>query len=411
MLKKFKKHIWVIFGLVLVFLLFMLTRPMGTHDSFWIIPTCLSILTEFNVNLDEFITYGLKDSYAAIKINGHYYNYFPYGITFLVLPIIGAIKPFLSEFLFFRYHKHIELLCASVLVIVALYFLYILFCFFVSRRWAALLTISMGLCTPLFTSASRALWQHSGSILLISLSLFLLVYSLRRNKRILPLLGIVLVFAYAVRPTNIISLFLISLFVLFNFRKERLNYGLAVILAMASFFLFNYWVFGDFVHPYYRTARLSVNFNLLKTAVIGNLFSPNRGFFIWSPFLLFAFLAFFFVKRRNDSLIFLAVSIICSHIFVISTFPHWWAGHSVGPRFMTDVVPFFGLLLCFTIKRFNHSYIFKVSFLFLIIISFLVQFSAAVSKNTQLWNIRGGDINDTPERIWDWHKPQFYPFD
>ncbi|TGL10737.1 hypothetical protein [Leptospira meyeri] len=405
-----KKHFAFIGALAFVVLLYLLTRPLGTQDSFWVIPTGLSILNEFNMNLDEYVSYGLTESYAAILVKGHYYNYFPYGLTFLVLPLIGILKPFLNENLFFLYQRHIEKIFAVVLVILALVFLYRLFCFYLSRNRASFLVVLIGLGTSFLTTASRALWQHSGSVLLLSISLFLLVFSFRKTERLVPLIAFVLVFAYAVRPTNLIPLLIISIFVIYHFPMQRWKYALVLIVTFFSFFLFNDFVFGDYLPPYYSSSRLVIDVNLFGKAIIGNLFSPNRGFLIWSPFFLLSLFSFFSAKKDRP---FIVVSwlIIFSHLFAISAFPHWWGGHSVGPRFMTDVIPFFALLICLSIKKYYKYTYFRYSFYIFVFFAFLIQLSAAISKGTQQWNIRDLDINVAPDRVWDWNKPQFYPFD
>ncbi|TGM82255.1 hypothetical protein EHR01_05595 [Leptospira mtsangambouensis] len=405
-----KKHLSFIGALSFVFIIYIGTRPLGTHDSVWVIPTGLSILNEFNMNLDEYTSHGLSESYAAVLVKGHYYNFFPYGLTFLVLPMIGLLKPILSENAFFLYQRHTEKFFATVLVVLALVFLYRLFCFYLSRNKASFLILFIGLGTSFFTTASRALWQHSGSVLLLSVSLYLLLYSFKKNERMVPLIALVLVFAYAVRPTNLIPLLIISVFVFFHFSAQRWKYVGVLIVAFLSFFLFNDFVFGDYLPPYYNSSRLVLDVNLFGKAIVGNLLSPNRGLLIWSPFFLFSFFAVF-SEPKEQPFVLISCSVIFFHLMTISAFPHWWGGHSVGPRFMTDVVPFFAILICLSVKRFYKYSFFKYCFLFFVLLSFLIQFSAALSKKTQLWNIRELDINIAPERVWDWNKPQFYPFD
>ncbi|TGL90243.1 hypothetical protein EHQ68_02070 [Leptospira congkakensis] len=394
----------------IVFAVYMLTRPMVTLDSFWVIPSSLSILNDGDMNLDEFMSYNPVESYSAVKINDHYFNYFPYGISILILPLVFFLKFFFSDAFLIEHHAQMEKLIASLLIVASLYFLYKLFLFYLSKWKSGFLIMAVALCTPLFTSGSRALWQHPGSVLMLSISLYILVYSLKRNSDFLPLLGIALTSAYIIRPTNSIPLLVISLFVLFQFRNNRVKYCIAILASGLIFLGFNYLNFGELLPPYYSSSRLAFEWESFKVAILANLFSPNRGLLIWSPFLIFAFFSFGNLKSHN-LLAYISMLIIVLHIFAVSLFPHWWAGHSVGPRFMTDIIPFFALLLCLSMNRYYQYNLFKFSFLVFVLISFSIQLSAAISKKTQLWNIRDSDINLAPERIWDWYKPQFYPFD
>ncbi|XDD45040.1 hypothetical protein AB3N60_09955 [Leptospira sp. WS39.C2] len=404
------KKNFLVFVLLFIIFIYLFSYPMGTHDSFWVLPTGFSILKEFNMDLNEFLVYGVKDSYAVIEVNGKLYNYFPYGLTFLILPVIALLKLFVNEFTLFMYIKHFEMIFASLLVISSLLFLFLTFRFYVSKLWSAILLLPVGLGSPYLTTASRALWPHSGSVFLLSLGLYILIYSMKRKKGYIPLLGFLLVFSYIIRPTNIIPLFFISCFVLVYFKKYRLQYIFVVLLSVLVFILFNVFVFGTYLPPYYQSARLTIDANLLTTAIMGNLFSPNRGFLIWSPIFGLSLFALF-SKKRDKHVIYLFFMIVFTHLFIISTFPHWWGGHSVGPRFLTDMIPFFSFLLCFFIRDFKKIQFYKYTFFLFASISIFIHLSAAFSKNTQLWNIRGGNVDQHPERVWDWNKPQFYPFE
>ncbi|TGM45235.1 hypothetical protein EHQ88_15250 [Leptospira biflexa] len=397
--------VFVCFGFIYLF-----AYPMGTHDSYWVLPTGFSILKEFNLDLNEFEIYGLKESYAVIDVNGKFFNYFPYGLTFLILPLIVILKLFVSEFSLFAYYKHLEMVIASFLVICSIFFLYQTFKFYISKFWSAILLIPIGLGSSYLTTASRALWPHSGSVFLLSLVIYLLVYSIKRKKKFIPLIGFLLVFSYIIRPTNVIPLVFISLFILFYFKNMRIQYLLVVSLSFLIFMLFNIYIFNAYLPPYYQSARLSIEPDLLTTAFLGNLFSPNRGFLIWSPIFVLGILSIF-SEKRDKPIFFLFSLIIGIHLIIISTFPHWWGGHSVGPRFLTDMIPFAGFLLCISLKVFKRNPVYRIVFFTLLIFSVTIHMSAAFSEQTQFWNIRGGNVDQFPERIWDWNKPQFFPFE
>lgn len=409
MLRNIFRHSYFILLFVLMSVIYFVARPMVTLDSYWVIPTSLSLLNEGNFDLDEYRNYGLEESYAAIRMENHYFNYFPYGISILITPIVSVLNLFFKEALFFKYHAHLEKLCASILILFSLSILYKLSTYFLSNRMAAILVFVIGLGTPLLSSGSRALWQHSGSVLLLSLALLLLV-SKKQTKVSITFLGVILVFAYVVRPTNIIPLIFISFFVFYLYPVQRLNYLSSILISFCIFFLINYSTFGEIFHPYYQSNRLSFDWDVFRIALLGNLFSPNRGIFIWSPVLLIIFLTFF-ISIRYKIIALLCVSIIILHSLAISMFPHWWGGHSVGPRFFTDIIPFFVLILSLVWKKFRKNHLFTLTFLILATISMSIHISASFSKRTQLWNIRGGDVNEFPERIWDWNKPQFFPFE
>ncbi|TGK48558.1 hypothetical protein [Leptospira bouyouniensis] len=409
MARNFYRHSYFLVIFILIAAVYIVSRPMVTLDSYWAIPTSLSLINEGNFELDEYIGYGLRESYASILIENHYYNFFPYGISILISPIIFFLNFFISESIWFNHHAQLEKLSATIIVLISLLFLYRLFTFYLLKKKAAFLIFAIALGTPLLTSGSRALWQHPGSVLLLSIVL-LILNSKKQTRFSLNLIGIILVFSYVVRPTNIIPLVFISYYLIRNYRANRMMYIITILIMLVLFFILNFFLFDDFIHPYYRSNRLSFDWELFRIAIFGNLLSPNRGILIWSPVLFVIFLTIF-ISGPDKPILLLCLTVVIMHLLAISMFPHWWGGHSVGPRFFTDIIPFFGLILAIVWKHFQDSQLFSLVFLFLAMLSITIHISAAFSKKTQLWNIRGGDVNIFPERIWDWKKPQFYPFD
>ena len=78
-----------------------------------------------------------------------------------------------------------------------------------------------------------------------------------------------------------------------------------------------------------------------QDALLGNLISPSRGIFVYSPVLVLAISGFALaIKIREGRALHLAFGlIVVMHWIAVSHFNMWWAGHSFGPRIMTNVVP------------------------------------------------------------------------
>lgn len=95
----------------------------------------------------------------------------------------------------------------------------------------------------------------------------------------------------------------------------------------------------------------------------------------------------------------------------ISAFPHWWAGHSYGPRFFADMVPFLvyflipvvGFLACAAKPKWTLMAI----FLALAVVSFWINFRGATSFTVYQWDTIPANVDTNPSRIWDWHDLQF----
>jgi len=185
-------------------------------------------------------------------------------------------------------------------------------------------------------------------------------------------------------------------------------------LLLGIFILFSLSEFNQLLPDYYLPKRLSSE--TFWTALYGNLFSPARGLFIFSPFLFIFFLnpkGTYKVFKDDKTLLIIAAWIVL-HLIVISKFPHWWAGWSYGPRFMIDVLPAIFLLLMILL---SNSY--KTGSLIekrLVSLFLIVTIPASIYFNSVqgLYNTYAGaqwnanpNIDQNPEYLFDWKYPQF----
>src|SRR5262249_33904260 len=122
-------------------------------------------------------------------------------------------------------------------------------------------------------------------------------------------------------------------------------YFAGAALIAVPFCALNVSLYASLLPPYFSPERLEGHEHFVE-ALAGNLVSPARGLFVFSPMLAFAF-----SRRRLERLDVLFLVILVAHWLAISSFPHWWGGHSVGPRFFTDVLPYLAWFLTAPIER------------------------------------------------------------
>lgn len=98
------------------------------------------------------------------------------------------------------------------------------------------------------------------------------------------------------------------------------------------------------------------------------------------------------------------------HLMMLSTFRHWWAGHSYGARFFTDMIPFFMMLWIaqlkrepFAFKNVNSKLLFALAVLW----GLLIHANGAWNHGADQWNGTPVSVDHDPKRIWDWQDPQF----
>jgi hypothetical protein len=417
-----KNHRWLLVCLIffLVIIIYGLSRVRTPSDSRWSLPVAFSLLREGNLNLDEYQQEIKQNNYYGVeKIRGHWYSRFPPGVAFLIAPVVPVIKwgaafTGISEekLLTSETSSRIELILASAIVALTAVVIYLILLNFTNdNRILLLLTFVFAFCSPAWSTASRALWQHGPSMLMLSLSLYLLLKS-QKNPALISWLGLPLTFSCIIRPTNELSLLLLGGYVLIKHRKYFLLFLVGVGVILIPFLVRNYLVLGSCLPGYYQLTRIG-SVGQLPEALAGNLLSPARGLFIFCPVFLFSFYGVYLkIKRRSlNHLDMTLLLIIFFHWLLISSFPHWWGGASYGPRFFSDLVPF---LIYFLVPA--VSFLFQAEekkflrciFFLALLFSFYTNFHGATSWKGYWWNREPANVDQHPRRLWDWHHPQFF---
>jgi hypothetical protein len=412
----------------LIFLLYLM-KPgvIQASDSTWAPYVVASLIYDGDLYLDEYLPW-LEDMdfFGVIEVGGRYLPYFPAGGQILAIPqmlILDAVLPelrttSLHDYLIANPPHHsfvlkLQLINASLIVALSAGVMYLIGREFLRIPYSILLAITYAFATSAYSTASRAMWQHGPSMLLLAIALLLLVKA-RQRPQIVVLVALPLMAAYMVRPTNGISLVFLSLYILIRYRRYFLPYLMLAVLLVVPFVISNLSVFGKLLPPYYAASRLGSP--TIGEALAGTLISPSRGLFIFSPILLYA-IAGIYLKHHKDGFDLLdgaLIVILVAQWFVIATFDHWWGGHSFGPRFFADVMPFLiyflipGLL---SIQSNEGSLQTRTGlagvYALLLLVSVLIQYRGATSIAAYNWNSVPENVDRNPRRIWDWTDPQF----
>ncbi len=383
-------------------------------DSLWSVYTTVSLVREGNLDIDEYYDLFPKAFYANLtKYKAHTYNYYPYGVSILALPHIWIINQWykwkdkdLQEKVISSSTINLEKSISSSLLSIATCFFFVLaFHITNSISKSLFLVFLFSFCTLIFSVLSRGLWQHTGSILLLSIALYCI---LQKRQTLLILSALPLFFTYIIRPTNILPVFFLGLIVIYQLKSKSvyfLGLGLSILII---FFSVNFSNFGSITHPYYDFRKVNGSETFYE-ALLGNLFSPARGLFIYSPIFLFSLYGIY-LKKKNEALLPLDYAlffIIIFHWLLVSRNLNWWGGHCYGYRLLSDLIPFFMYYLIFFIK-YNKikSYVFAI-FIITVLVSFYINFKGAQYMETYLWNLSPDNIDTNPSRNWNWKDTPF----
>ena len=382
------------------------TGVITSYDSIWSIPVARSLLREGNTDLDEYpAQLAANGFYGTELIGGHYYSIFPIGPSLVALPVVYALDAAgvaLAD-------GKIERMTASIVVGLTAVLLYLLARRSLGVPGSLLVALIFAFGTAAWSTATRALWQHGPSMLMLTLGLWIVVLA-RDRPRLVQLAALPLAFSYVIRPTNAIAIVIMSAVVWLEYRRYVLHYLLWGVVVAVPLVGFNWAVYHSLLSPYYLASRIGHSGRFAE-ASLGTLASPGRGLFVFSPILLLSLYGMWLTWRRG--VLDRALSaIVLLHWIALSSFPHWWGGHSFGPRLLSDVVPYLIYFLIPVVARIaslsgaQHA-VWVTGFACLVAISFLVNFRGATARAVYRWNAEPVDIDVQPSRLWDWRDLQF----
>jgi hypothetical protein len=402
---------------LVTFSVFAISPIRTPSDSRFAIHTSMSFTKGHGGDLSEYLPIIEKESSYSLEFrDGKPRSVYPIGTSLIAMPaviLIDIIKPDWADSLQNKIPgKQQKLIASLIAAIAAVLFFWVIFSRFKNVMTAIGVTAIFAFSTSMWSTATRALWQHGPLVLMLVITMLLLIKA-RQRPQLAALSALPLAMAYLIRPTAVVPIIVFSLYMLVYYRQFFLRYLLLAMLIAVPWIYFNISIYNWFLPPYYTANAFSQDTHFLQ-GLSGNLFSPSRGLFVFSPVLIFA-LSGFWVAWKDAATRPLHIAfalIITGHLIIVSCASMWWAGHSYGPRFTTDILPF---LVYFTAYNFhlpvNTSNKIKKTILLtlsgLAVISALIHSQGAWSNMAYQWNVVPANIDLNPDRAWDWSDPQF----
>jgi hypothetical protein len=231
-----------------------------------------------------------------------------------------------------------EKLSASLVTALSASLLYLL----LRRRAAApialLLTLAYAFGTTTWVISSQALWQHGMAELLVIGALLLLTGPCTAPRALAA--GLLCGLIAGNRPPDVILAAALGAYGLFWAGRRAALLAAAAALPMGLVLLYNLGVAGHFAGGYGLKGKAGFFRHDLLSGLGGLLFSPARGLFVFSPFLLFLVLAWRHLPRdRGERALTLAISAGVALQVLLYAKTDWRGGISWGPRYLTDLLP------------------------------------------------------------------------
>ena len=255
--------------------------------------------------------------------------------------------------------------------------------------------------TGVWSSAAQCLWQHGPSLLFLTAAWVFLV---RPSSRWFPAAGFFLGMAVFNRPSNIVFALPCAVYVALHQRHRFLLFSVAALVP-ALFMAWYSQVYWGSVFALGQGHRLEgihgPHHNHFHgrffSALLGHLFSPGRGLFIYSPVYCFAFpVLFMFLWHARERPLFRYLAIgALAHLTLYSMWNIWWGGRCFGYRMLLEMLPVLTLFLAFTWEQFiRRSPWLQIPFWIFVIVSVYCQFLGAFFFDPERTKITSVD------RVW-----------
>jgi hypothetical protein len=397
-----------------------------------------NLLENHTLHLDAFresylstVSYG-KGYFFAEANNGHLTSAYPIGTAIVTFPlyVIFYVYLKLTEYLSlpidltsvsFEVHRlFFEKLAGSITTAFTVSIFYLSLRLKFKRGLSLVTTFIFAFATNTWMTSSQGLWQHGISNLALVSTIFCLLRANRATKhhrnKWLILAGIACGLLPGIRPTSAVYTIAAIIYSVFTYGWQAIFLLWGLITAVPSI-VWNLYYFNNLVGGYSSSHFFSespYSFNNFIESSLGTLISPGRGLLIFSPIVVYSVLGAYQLCQRkynqDDKLI--ACMSVAGFILLFSYFFYhfWWAGHSYGPRFMTDILPIFCYLISYYLENVfprllpNYKIISFHLFVFITLglFSTLVQLSGAFGYNVgAFWNAIPLNVDLYHHRLWD----------
>ena len=394
--------------------------PVATSgDSRWTVPTALSIIHRGSSAIDA----APGESGVEIAPNGSTYARYPVWVAVIAVPIVAAIEGS-AWVLGHLFHPHpssptlqkffagdmagaytlVEVLAASSLMAAAAGIQLLTALEFVALPLASALTFLFAFATPVWSTASRAMWNHTPALLMLSVAIYLLILA-RRREECAGYASIPLSIAFMMRPTMAIAAVSFAGYVAVYYRPQLVRFAVFATGLAAIFFSYNLRARGQLFQPYFvdpgawPEATVASRFGL-------QLVSPSRGLFIFCPLALFSCLGMWLAWRRRwlFPLAPWLIFVFAAQVFLVARY--FWPGVCYGPRYFTEMIPILTLFLIPVLQT-PASRAWRGAFVLAAAWGIFVQARGATDFAVHRWNGEPTHIDQDRARAWDWRDPQF----
>lgn len=270
--------------------------------------------------------------------------------------------------------------------LLGLYFIKKILCLFFNDKTVALTLIVLALGTNYFFHVSlhgQGTMSHNLLFSLYAIVIYLTIKWHRSYKlKHIIYLGIVCGIAALCRPSEIICVLIPLLYgvygkqsfknkiqLLLNYRTQIILFCL--VLISVGFIQFAYWKYssGKFIINPYGAGNPGEGLELLHPHILEVLFSFRKGWFVYTPLMIFTLVGFVFMFRNNKQLFTPVFIYFLINFYIVSSWSCWWYGGCFGVR---GLIPSYAALSIPLAYFVQYLFMSRLKYLYAVSISLFV---------------------------------------
>lgn len=321
-------------------------RPIASGDTVAARYLPLAIRKSGTTQLDSLMTEMDQiraPKYWLFPARGHQYSAYPIVTPVVLTPLYAPAAAYLSYVHDWqpdaveRVSGVMEKLSAALIAAVSVAILYLALLRIVRPRTALLLVIAYAFGTNTWMTSSQGLWQHGLGALLLAIVLYAACRA-EEHWRWSAIAGVCCALIAFNRPADGLMVVAVSLF--FLTRRTWMPFVIAGAAIALPFLLYNLAIYQSVIGGYGHFYIGSHVKSSPSVGFAGVLFSPAKGLFVFSPFLLLLFVAspHRFATAWQKVLAFCLIAGLVAQVILCGRMI-WTGGHCFGPRLLAGLVP------------------------------------------------------------------------
>ncbi len=396
------------------------TVHVWTGDTMPLVPTVVRMATAGERELSAFVppagfrrwdACGPNRPYFVREVPGRpgVYSTYPAGMEAFVWPTVLVLSASGIDLMDDDLHLQIEKWTASILAGLSLALFFLIGLHLGSPAGAFAVTWLMATGSVFSSTLGMLVWQQGGIIfwMLLALAVEFRTEGKPGWKGLL-LQSLACGWILACRPSAVTFLIPFGLWVLL--RDLRRGFVLP-LLAMLCYLPWGAMYWSIYRNPFGPSMGFLGENWIPGEFVLGVLFSPGRGLFVFQPFLwLIALNLFKAVRSEPDrdprGWQPFALGALGLHLLLIASWPIWWGGFCYGSRLVAEMVP---LLAFFAVRPAGWLLERRGGWIALAAFAWigLAIHVPCLYYDAWLWNAYPVSADAHPERMWDWLHPPF----